>query len=138
MVDIDNHRSVSKDREGILMAKFEHEVLTDMSSEERWLKFFPRKVFMSAVAKVFLAIIAIYLFGLKKETIIFSVFMLLWAGTWAALSVIEKSPNSYRTGGGLTLTDLFWKKIHFKRNKKRYTLGADNEKEILRYGGVEG
>lgn len=113
------------------MNKFVHSILTDMGSEERWLKFFPRKVFASAIAKLGIPMLMIHLKGLTTGTLIFTMIMALWAIVWAMLSIIEKSSKNYLSGGGRTLADLFWKKLYFRRHRSMYTLGIDSDDEVV-------
>jgi hypothetical protein len=108
------------------MNKFVHSILTDMGSEERWLKIFPRKVFVSAIAKLSIPMLLIYFNGLTVGTLVFAAIVAVWAIVWAILSIIEKNANNYLSGGGRTLTDLFWKKLYFRQHKSIYTLGIDS------------
>ncbi len=111
------------------MASFEHTLLTDMKSDERWLKYFPRKVFVSGAIKIFVAILIIYLFGISPATLIITSIIVLWAIAWALLSIIEKSPKKYLNGGGMKLTDLFFKKRYFQKHTCDYVLGINKKLE---------
>ncbi len=119
------------------MSSFEHKLLTDMQSDERWLKYFPRKVFLSAAVKIFVAILMIYFFGFSPATLIIAVILVLWTVIWAFLSIIEKSPKKYLKGGGMKLADLFFKKRHFKKNAACYVLGFDKKAESIRLSKKE-
>ncbi len=105
------------------MSYFDHKLLADMSSEERWLKYFPRDVFIRMVIKLAIIILVFRLGGLHTASIIINSLLLLWAIVSTILSLLEKDPKKYLSGGGSTLSDLIKKKRYFRSHKATYALG---------------
>ncbi len=113
-----------------MRSEFDHSVLTNMESDEKWLKYFPRKVFLSMAIKFGVGVVLIYVLGLTLFTLIVNIILLVWALVWAILSIKEKSCNHYLKGGGRTLATLFLLKVRFRFSKKIYALGYSPAPQI--------
>ena len=103
---------------------FVHDVLGEYKSEERWLKIFPRNVAFKLLIYEGIAFFMGVKIGVNN-----GFFMILAIGigiyglVWALLSVIEKNPQQYQKGGGITYTSIFKRKRQHKKERAIYVLG---------------
>ncbi len=113
------------------MQSFNHRTLTDLSSDSKWLKYFPDTVFVAAVARAFPAVVILATTKLNIPWLILAFSIIFFSFGWAVFTVIEKSTaeSGALKGGGRPFTRLLLLKIRFRFTKARYALGYTLNKD---------
>lgn len=111
------------------MSGFTDDIPAEFTDEERWLKIFPRRVFITLCALV--------LAGLLITRILNALFGIFWqvlvpwliiTAVVTALMMIPVSGNDVMHGGGQDVMSLLIKKRHRKRDRKIYVKGLGKNK----------
>ncbi len=113
------------------MQSFDHRTLTDLSSDSKWLKYFPDKVFLAAIARAFPAIVIFAITKLSAPWLVLAFSNIFFSFVWAVFTVVEKSTTESGAlkGGGRPFTRLLLLKIRFRLTKARYALGYTLNKD---------
>lgn len=104
--------------------RFTDEIPTEFKDEEKWLKFFPKRVFITLLVLVGIGVILI-----KILSAIFKVFWpfliawLIFTAVIVLLMMIPTSLDNVMRGGGQDVMSLLIKKFHRKRQSCIYIKG---------------
>ena len=111
----------------VKMDNFTHEVLGDVSDEARWLKIFRTKDILQISVTMMSCILMLNIFPKTGFFITLEVLMVLGVLMKVFLGLIKKSTKDYLRGGGVDYLGLFFRKLHYKKSHKVYSLGTEEK-----------
>lgn len=109
---------------------FSHDVLGEYKSEERWLKVLPRKEALKLLGYEGTAFVVGLNLGAENWFfMIIAVVIGLYGVVMTFLSIKEKDPRDYQTGGGSPYAMIIKRKRRHKKERAQYALAAGVSKK---------